>query len=61
MCKDMALKGYELSVFEIFGVSYVRLALYIRGSQEIGRRHVPPIEKTIRGSGGIEYSYHYEG
>ena len=28
---------------------------YIRDSQEIDRRHVPPISEDIRGSGGIEY------
>ena len=35
----------------------IKLALYIRESQEIDRRHVPPISEAIRGSGGIEYSY----
>ena len=35
----------------------IRLAFYIRDSQEIDRRHVPPISEAIRGSGGIEYSY----
>ena len=35
----------------------IRLALYIRDSQEINRRHVPPISEAIRGSGGIEQSY----
>ena len=35
----------------------IRLALYIRDSQEIDRKHVPPISEAIRGSGGIEQSY----
>ena len=29
----------------------VGLAFYIRDSQEIDRRHVPPISEAIRGSG----------
>ena len=32
----------------------IRVAVYIRGSQEIDRRHVPPISEAIRGSGGME-------
>ena len=32
----------------------MRLAFYIRESWEIDRRHVPPISKAVRGSGGIE-------
>ena len=35
----------------------IRLAFYIRESQVIDRRHVPPISEAIRGSGGIEQSY----
>ena len=36
----------------------IRLAFYtgIRDSQEIDRRHVPPVSEAIRGSGGIEYN-----
>ena len=35
----------------------IRLAFCIRDSQDIDRRHVPPISEAIRGSCGIEYSY----
>ena len=36
------------------GFRMIRLAFYIRDSQEIDRRHVPPISEAIRGSGGID-------
>ena len=39
----------------------IRLAFYIRDGQRIGRRHMRHILEAIRGSVGIEYSYHYEG
>ena len=32
----------------------IRLAFYIRDSEEIDRGHVPRISGAIRGSGGIE-------
>ena len=32
----------------------IRLAFYIRDSQEIDWRNEPPIPEAIRGSGGIE-------
>ena len=35
----------------------IRLAFYIRDSQEIDRRHVPLISEAIRSAGGIEESY----
>ena len=41
---------------EIIWMSFrmIRLAFYIRDSQEMGWRHEPPISEAIRGSGGIE-------
>ena len=36
------------------GFRMIRLTFYIRDSQEIDRRHVPPISEAIRGSGGTE-------
>ena len=35
----------------------IRLAFYSRESQEIDRRHEPPVSEAIRGSGGIAQSY----
>ena len=39
----------------------IRLAFFVRDNQEIDRTHEPPISEAIRGSGGIELSYDYEG
>ena len=35
------------------GFRMIRLAISIRDSQEIERRHVPPFPEVIRGSGEV--------